>query len=128
MKNGEKAIHGPIRCLLCTAFVLRNLMTIAVHRAPAKTGTINARVAPALKREAEAILLSLGVSTTEAVTMFLHQVVLHKGLPFPLRVPNAETLAAIRDARVNRDDGTRYENAAALMRDLWPADPIPGPP
>ena len=66
------------------------------HKKPAaspKTGYINVRVTPALKRQAEKILSTLGVSTSEAVTMFLRQVVLNKGIPFPVRVSNAETIA-----------------------------------
>jgi uncharacterized protein len=56
-----------------------------------KTGYINTRITPALKAEAESVLERLGVSTTEAVTMFLSQVVLQQGLPFNVRIPSAET-------------------------------------
>jgi uncharacterized protein len=55
-----------------------------------KTGYINTRVTPALKAEAESVLERLGVSTTEAVTMFLSQVVLQQGLPFNVRIPNVD--------------------------------------
>lgn len=89
-----------------------------------KTSTINARVKPALKRDAEAILASLGVTTTEAVTMFLHQIVLTKGLPFPVRVPNAETAAAIREAREHPERATRYDSVKELMADLWSEDVV----
>jgi uncharacterized protein len=58
-----------------------------------KTGYINTRITPALKAEAESVLERLGVSTTEAVTMFLSQVVLQQGLPFNVRIPSAETAA-----------------------------------
>ena len=87
-----------------------------------KTSTINARVKPALKRDAEAILASLGVTTTEAVTMFLHQIVLTRGLPFPVRVPNAATAAAIAEAREHPERMTRYDGVEDLMADLWPED------
>ena len=86
--------------------------------AATKTSTINARVKPALKRDAEAILASLGVTTTEAVTMFLHQIVLTKGLPFPVRVPNAETAAAIQHAREHPEQLTRYQNFADLLNEI----------
>ena len=52
-----------------------------------------------LERGAERVLSTFGVSTTEAITMFLRQVVLNRGLPFSVRIPNAETLAAIQAAR-----------------------------
>ncbi len=58
-----------------------------------KTGYINTRVTPALKAEAESVLERLGVSTTEAVTMFLSQVVLQQGLPFKVRIPNVTNTA-----------------------------------
>jgi len=52
-----------------------------------KTDTIRARVEPALKRDVEAIFKKLGVSPSEAITLFLAQVKLHQGMPFPVRLP-----------------------------------------
>ena len=56
-----------------------------------KSAMIRARVDPSLKEEAEAILHELGLSTTEAITLFYHQVRLTKGLPFEVRLPNDVT-------------------------------------
>jgi DNA-damage-inducible protein J len=47
---------------------------------------VRARVDDRLKRESEKILGALGLTTTEAIRIFLHQVRLHKGLPFDLRL------------------------------------------
>lgn len=63
-----------------------------------KTETIRARVEPELKHEAEALLKDLGLSATDAITVFYRQVVLHQGLPFDVRIPNAETVEALRQA------------------------------
>lgn len=63
-----------------------------------KTETIRARVEPSLKGEAEAVLSALGLTPTEAITLFYRQVTLHHGLPFDVRLPNATTQAAIQDA------------------------------
>lgn len=63
-----------------------------------KTETIRARVEPELKAEAEAVLGALGLTPTEAITLFYRQVTLHHGLPFPVRLPNAVTEAALKDA------------------------------
>jgi len=41
---------------------------------------------------------TLGISTTEAIRLFLKQVQLHKGLPFPVLIPNAQTIAAMKEA------------------------------
>ncbi|MCY3506535.1 MAG: type II toxin-antitoxin system RelB/DinJ family antitoxin [Chloroflexi bacterium] len=68
-----------------------------------KTAMIRARVEPELKREAEDLFLELGMSATEAITLFYRQVTMHRGLPFDVRIPNEETLEAVRDAREGRD-------------------------
>ena len=65
----------------------------------AKTEMIRARVEPGLKRQTEQVFSKLGLSATEAITLFYRQVTLHQGLPFAVKVPNAETVAALRQAR-----------------------------
>ncbi len=65
----------------------------------AKTETIRARVEPDLKREAEGLFSELGLSATDAITMFYKQVTLHQGLPFDVRIPNATTIEAMKQAR-----------------------------
>jgi len=74
-----------------------------------KTEMIRARITPDLKREAEAILKKLGLSTTEAITLFLSQVKLYKGLPFPVRIPNKITLEAMKKAKIGKELNT-YES------------------
>ena len=64
-----------------------------------KTETVRARIEPDLKRDAETVLSKLGLSTSEAITLFLRQVILRRGLPFPVQIPNQETLKAIAEAR-----------------------------
>jgi DNA-damage-inducible protein J len=60
----------------------------------ARTAMINARTEQELKKEVEVILKSLGMSTTEAINIFFRQVKLRRGLPFPVEIPNEETLIA----------------------------------
>jgi DNA-damage-inducible protein J len=69
----------------------------------AKTETVRARVEPELKRDAEAVLRKIGLTPSEAITLFLTQVKLTDGLPFPLRVPNRQTRQAIRQARTGKN-------------------------
>lgn len=64
----------------------------------AKTEFIRARVEPELKTQAEEIFSKLGLSPTDAITLFYAQVILHDGLPFAVRIPNNETIDAIRQA------------------------------
>lgn len=64
-----------------------------------KSEMIRVRVEPAVKQEAEAVLDRLGLSPTEAVTLFYRQLAMRRGLPFAVRIPNAATRKTIRDAR-----------------------------
>jgi DNA-damage-inducible protein J len=57
-----------------------------------KSAMIRARVDPQLKDEVEDLFAQLGLSTTEAITLFYQQVKLNRGLPFDVRIPNAVTL------------------------------------
>ena len=63
-----------------------------------KTEMIHARIDPKLKKSAERIFTDLGISTTEAIRLFLKQVEMYKGLPFPVLIPNEETVSAMREA------------------------------
>ena len=63
----------------------------------ARTATVRARIEPRLKDDAEEIFASFGLSTTEAINLFFRQVSLRRDFPFPVRKPNAETRAAMRE-------------------------------
>ena len=63
-----------------------------------KTRMIHARIDPKLKKSAERVFSEIGISTTEAIRLFLKQVELYRGLPFSVSIPNAETTAAMREA------------------------------
>ena len=52
-----------------------------------KTATITTRVDPELKANADQILSQLGMTTAQAISMFLKQVELNRGLPFTPRLP-----------------------------------------
>lgn len=52
-----------------------------------KTSTIHLRVEPAIKADVEKLLDRLGLSTTDAINIFLNQIILTGGLPFPVKVP-----------------------------------------
>ena len=54
-----------------------------------KSATLNLRVNPALKQDAESILSRLGIPMSTAVDMFLNQIVLVGGIPFAVTLPNA---------------------------------------
>ena len=54
-----------------------------------KTATLNLRINPTLKQDAENVLGRLGIPMSTAVDMFLNQVVLVGGIPFSVTIPNA---------------------------------------
>jgi len=66
--------------------------------AAGSSGYLHARIDPKLKKSAETIFAEIGISTTEAIRLFLKQVELHKGLPFPVSIPNERTIAAMAEA------------------------------
>ena len=80
------------------------------------TETIRVRVEPEIKREAEEVFEALGLSATEAITLFYRQVALCQGLPFTVKIPNAETREAIRQARM-KDGLIHYRSVDDLMAD-----------
>jgi len=68
----------------------------------ATTALINARTEPDLKEEVEGILKKLGLSTTEAINIIFHQVKMRKRLPFPVEIPNDETLKTFKDSEASK--------------------------
>src|ERR1700732_708481 len=87
-----------------------------------KTGYITARIEPKLKARAAQVLATVGVSTTDAITMFLRQVVLRNGLPFDVRVPNAKTKKAIEELEnpATRAKLKRHATTHELFADVSP--------
>ncbi|MCC6299494.1 MAG: type II toxin-antitoxin system RelB/DinJ family antitoxin [Anaerolineales bacterium] len=63
-----------------------------------KSKLIVVRVDPKLKRETEKILKDLGLTVTQAITLFFNEINLRKALPFAVAIPNTETARAIESA------------------------------
>jgi len=84
-----------------------------------KTDVIHMRVSPEIKGEAESILAKLGMSTTDAINIFLSQVILRRGLPFEVRLPspNEATRKAMSDAE-NDNDLRRFDSPDAMFKEL----------
>ena len=79
-----------------------------------KTEQINVRMEAQVKKGAEAVFRELGISPTQAISLFYRQVSLQKGLPFEVRIPNKETVTAIRNVREER--GLAYYQRFAEVR------------
>jgi DNA-damage-inducible protein J len=65
----------------------------------AKTEYVHVRIEPEIKHDAENVLAEIGLSTSDAITLFFKQIALFRGLPFPVQVPNERTRRAIAEAR-----------------------------
>jgi len=61
--------------------------------------TVRARVSSDLKEDTEAIFKKLGLSTSQAIVMFLNIVKLNQGIPFDIKIPNKTTLKAMDEAK-----------------------------
>ena len=79
---------------------------------------IQARIDEHLKAEGEQILGEIGLTTTDLILIVFEQLVMHKGLPFDVRIPDTETIAAFKEAK-NPDKISTYLNAKAAMDDMW---------
>lgn len=65
----------------------------------ASTAFVRARIDEHLRDEAAAVLAELGLTVSDVVRMTLTRVAKDRALPLELRVPNAETRAAMEEAR-----------------------------
>lgn len=89
----------------------------------AKTNTINIRIEPELKENAEKTLNELGMNVADAVTIFLKQVVLTESIPFEIKKPkyNKETIEAIKEALdiiKNPENHQSFNSVDELMEEL----------
>ncbi len=85
-----------------------------------ENSVVRARIDEATKSEAAAVLATMGLSLSDAFRLLLKRVVAEKALPFEPLVPNAETIAAMREARAG--GLPRFKTQAALLKDLNAGD------
>ena len=83
---------------------------------PLKIAEIRSRIDPDLKENATRILASCGLNVSDAIRLFLHQVVAKNGLPFEVKAPNAVTRAAMEEAESG--NLPRFESIQELFDDL----------
>jgi DNA-damage-inducible protein J len=85
----------------------------------AATTMVHIRLDENIKAQATETLAAMGLSMSDAVRVFLMRVVAEKQLPFALKVPNAETRAAMEEAdAIVRTRHARFTKAADLFDDL----------
>ena len=82
-----------------------------------KSSMITARIDPELKQDTEQVLKQLGLTPSQAITLFYRQITLHQGLPFPVSLPNAVTQRALREAQEGANLKS-YNSVDDLLEDL----------
>ena len=78
--------------------------------------TVRARIDSGTKARATTALAAMGLSVSDAIRMLMTRVAEEQRLPFDVRVPNAESKAAIAELEAGK--GSRFESANALFDDL----------
>jgi DNA-damage-inducible protein J len=71
--------------------------------------TVRARIDSNLKQEVEEILKQIGLTTSQAITLFMSRIKAERGIPFELKIPNDLTIQAMRDADNNIGETISYE-------------------
>ena len=85
----------------------------------AQTSMLHIRVDDDTKEQATVALSAMGLSMSDAVRLFLRRVVIDQAFPLELKVPNAETLAAMAESRAMMAKGRAgFATADELLADL----------
>ncbi len=77
---------------------------------------VRARIDEHIKEEASVVLAAMGLTVSDAFRILLTRVAHDKTLPFEPLVPNAVTIAAMKEAR--KGGLKSFNSVAALMADL----------
>ena len=86
---------------------------------PTQTSMLHIRVDDDIKEQATLALTAMGLSVSDAVRLFLRRVVVEQAFPLELKVPNAETLAAMQESRaMMAARRARFASADELLADL----------
>ena len=82
----------------------------------AQSSMLHIRVDDETKTQATEALAAMGLSMSDTVRIFLKRVVNDQAFPLELKVPNAETRAAMEEARaMMKARQARFESADALL-------------
>lgn len=85
----------------------------------AANGMVHVRMDETDKNEAAAVLEKMGLSVSSVVRVMLKRIAAEKAVPFDLRVPNAETRAAMAEAdEIIRARNARFGSARELFDEL----------
>ena len=74
------------------------------------------RVEETSYRQAKEILSQMGLNYSQAISVFNNMIVLNKGLPFELKIPNNDTKQALHELETKK--GKNFKNVDELFDDL----------
>ncbi|HWE06744.1 MAG TPA: type II toxin-antitoxin system RelB/DinJ family antitoxin [Rhizomicrobium sp.] len=82
----------------------------------ASTAFVRARIDEKLKDEASEVLADFGLTVSDIVRMTLTRVARDRAVPLELKVPNAESRAAMRESRaLMKKHNARFSNAREIF-------------
>lgn len=79
------------------------------------TSMLHVRMDDELKAKATAALDAIGLSTADAVRLLFHRIVAEQAFPLELKVPNAETRAAMAEIEQMKAEGRKTFGTAEEM-------------
>lgn len=85
-----------------------------------KTDTLHIRVEPNVKQKAEETLNDLGLSISDAINVFLNQVILNDGIPFEIKKPryNKETIQAMENVKKGKEVSKSFDSVEEMFKEL----------
>ncbi|MBQ7519116.1 MAG: type II toxin-antitoxin system RelB/DinJ family antitoxin [Clostridia bacterium] len=95
-----------------------------MSRQATRTANVYTRVDPDTKEQAEDILNQLGIPMSNAIGMFLKQVVLQRGMPFDMKLPSAAPVAVGNLTREQFDAEIRVGMADIAAGRVLPAEDV----
>ncbi len=86
----------------------------------AKTDTLHIRIDPSVKEKAEKTLKDLGLSITDAINVFLNQVILNDGIPFEIKKPkyDKETIQSMEDVKNGKNLSKSFDSVDEMFEEL----------
>ena len=80
-----------------------------------RTTSVYARVEPEIKEQAEHVLNRLGIPMSNAIGLFLRQVIMHRGIPFEMKLPAQKPVAigAMNNNELNAELEKGYADVVA---------------
>ena len=100
----------------CSTYILQLVSNIYRDFPMSKTVTVQARIEPKLKKQAESVIKQLGLTASQVVNALYAQIALNRGIPFDLKLPNKTTLAAMKELETGHCKS--YRSVDEMFNDL----------